>query len=150
MTQDVYLAGAVRTPIGTFCGMFEQTPAPVLGSVAVKAALQRSGVPAERVDEVIFGNVIGAGDAPGGSQFDAMPLPVVEGQRQHVDDDVAHALPLQRVTAGAGAALPCSGGGSRPRGRSSMMAIIASAISSWRRIDASRRPSVICCNGPAT
>src|SRR5512139_1224622 len=61
MTQDVYLAGAVRTPIGTFCGMFEQTPAPVLGSVAVKAALQRSGVPAERVDEVIFGNVIGAG-----------------------------------------------------------------------------------------
>jgi acetyl-CoA C-acetyltransferase len=61
MTQDVYLAGAVRTPIGTFCGMFDQTPAPVLGSVAVKAALQRAGVPADRVDEVIFGNVIGAG-----------------------------------------------------------------------------------------
>jgi hypothetical protein len=31
-----------------------------------------------------------------------------------------------------------------------MMPIIASAISSWRRIDASRRPSVICCSGPAT
>jgi acetyl-CoA C-acetyltransferase len=61
MTQDVYLAGAVRTPIGTFCGMFEQTPAPVLGSVVVKAALQRAGVPVDRVDEVIFGNVIGAG-----------------------------------------------------------------------------------------
>lgn len=61
MTQEVYLAGAIRTPIGTFCGMFEQTPAPVLGSVAVKAALQHSGVPADRVDEVIFGNVIGAG-----------------------------------------------------------------------------------------
>jgi acetyl-CoA C-acetyltransferase len=61
MTQDIYLAGAIRTPIGTFCGMFEQTPAPVLGSVAVKAALERSGVPAHCVDEVIFGNVIGAG-----------------------------------------------------------------------------------------
>jgi acetyl-CoA C-acetyltransferase len=61
MTQDIYLAGAIRTPIGTFCGMFEQTPAPVLGSVAVKAALQRAGVPADCVDEVIFGNVIGAG-----------------------------------------------------------------------------------------
>lgn len=61
MTQDIYLAGATRTPIGTFCGMFEQTPAPVLGSVAVQAALQRSGVPADCVDEVIFGNVIGAG-----------------------------------------------------------------------------------------
>jgi acetyl-CoA C-acetyltransferase len=61
MMKDVYLAGGVRTPIGTFCGVFEQTPAPVLGSVAVKAALQRSGVPGDHVDEVIFGNVIGAG-----------------------------------------------------------------------------------------
>jgi acetyl-CoA C-acetyltransferase len=61
MTRDIYLAGATRTAIGTFCGMFEQTPAPALGSAAVKAALQRSGVPADCVDEVIFGNVIGAG-----------------------------------------------------------------------------------------
>jgi acetyl-CoA C-acetyltransferase len=61
MTKDVYLAGATRTAIGTFCGMFEQTPAPALGSAVVKAALQRAGVPGESVDEVIFGNVIGAG-----------------------------------------------------------------------------------------
>jgi acetyl-CoA C-acetyltransferase len=61
MTQDVYLAGASRTAIGTFCGMFEQTPAPVLGSLVVKAALQRAGASPECVDEVIFGNVIGAG-----------------------------------------------------------------------------------------
>ena len=49
MTRNVYLAGAARTAIGTFCGVFEQTPAPILGSVVVKAALQRSGVPADRV-----------------------------------------------------------------------------------------------------
>jgi acetyl-CoA C-acetyltransferase len=61
MTKDVYLAGGVRTPIGAFCGVFEQIPAPILGSAAVKAALQRSGVPGDHVDEVIFGNVIGAG-----------------------------------------------------------------------------------------
>jgi acetyl-CoA C-acetyltransferase len=61
MTKDVYLAGATRTPIGTFGGMFEGTPAPILGSVAVKAALQRAGVQGDSVDEVIFGNVIGAG-----------------------------------------------------------------------------------------
>jgi len=61
MTKNVYLAGAARTAIGTFCGVFDQTPAPILGSVVVKAALQRSGVPADRVDEVVFGNVIGAG-----------------------------------------------------------------------------------------
>jgi hypothetical protein len=39
---------------------------------------------------------------------------------------------------------PCSGDGHSPRGRASMMPIIATAISNWRRIDASRRPSVIC------
>jgi acetyl-CoA C-acetyltransferase len=61
MIKDVFLAGAVRTPIGTFGGAFENTPAPVLGSKAVQAALERSGVPAASVDEVIFGNVIGAG-----------------------------------------------------------------------------------------
>ena len=61
MLKDVYLTGGTRTAIGTFCGVFEQTPAPVLGSAAVKAALQRAGVAEEQVDEVIFGNVVGAG-----------------------------------------------------------------------------------------
>ncbi len=61
MTKDVFLAGAARTPIGTFCGVFEQTPAPLLGAAAVRAAVQRAGVPGERVDEIIFGNVLGAG-----------------------------------------------------------------------------------------
>jgi acetyl-CoA C-acetyltransferase len=61
MIKNVYLAGGARTAVGTFCGVFEQTPAPLLGSLVAKAALQRAGVPADRVDEVIFGNVIGAG-----------------------------------------------------------------------------------------
>jgi len=61
MTKDVYLAGGARTAIGTFCGAFEQMPAPLLGSVAVKAALERAGVRGDSVDEVIFGNVISAG-----------------------------------------------------------------------------------------
>jgi len=59
--MDVYLTGGARTAIGTFGGMFEQTPAPALGSAAVKAALQRAGVDGVEVDEVIFGNVISAG-----------------------------------------------------------------------------------------
>ncbi len=46
--------------------------------------------------------------------------------------------------------LPWSGEGHRPRGRDSMMVIMASAISNWRRIDASSRPSVMVCRGPAT
>src|SRR6266568_5078666 len=61
MISEVYLNGGARTAIGGFCGAFESTPAPALGSAVVKAALVRSGIPAEAVDEVIFGNVIRAG-----------------------------------------------------------------------------------------
>ena len=61
LKDGVYLSGAVRTAIGAFCGAFESTPAPSLGSVVVKAALQRAGAPKEKVDEVIFGNVVSAG-----------------------------------------------------------------------------------------
>src|SRR5437016_7274841 len=61
MKNGVYLAGGVRTAIGTFCGMFETTPAPVLGGVAARAAIARAGLPAQQVDEVIFGNVVSAG-----------------------------------------------------------------------------------------
>jgi acetyl-CoA C-acetyltransferase len=61
MVNGVYLAGGVRTAIGTFCGAFESTSAPVLGSTVAKAALARAGLPADQVDEVIFGNVVSAG-----------------------------------------------------------------------------------------
>ncbi|MDA0748927.1 MAG: beta-ketoacyl synthase N-terminal-like domain-containing protein, partial [bacterium] len=61
MGQDVFLAGAVRTAIGGFGGAFAEVSAPVLGSATVRAALERSGVSPERVDEVIFGNVLSAG-----------------------------------------------------------------------------------------
>lgn len=61
MIKDVYLAGGVRTAIGGFGGVFAEKPAPALGSAVVKAALERAGVGPDQVDEVIFGNVIGAG-----------------------------------------------------------------------------------------
>ena len=61
MTNGVYLVGAVRTPIGTFCGAFEHVPAPALGSAAAKAAISRAGIPPDQIDEVIFGNVVAAG-----------------------------------------------------------------------------------------
>src|SRR3954469_2538852 len=61
MLKQVYLAGGVRTAIGTFGGAFSEVSAPKLGTAAIKAALQRSGVPADQIDEVIFGNVVSAG-----------------------------------------------------------------------------------------
>ncbi|MGH8024166.1 MAG: thiolase family protein [Limisphaerales bacterium] len=59
--KDIYLAGGTRTAIGSFCGAFEGTAAPALGSATVKAALAKAGIDPGQVDEVIFGNVVGAG-----------------------------------------------------------------------------------------
>ena len=61
MQPEIFLLGGARTPIGTFCGAISEVAAPTLGSTAIRGALQRSGVPAEQVDEVIFGNVLSAG-----------------------------------------------------------------------------------------
>lgn len=61
MLKQVYLAGGTRTAIGGFGGALAEVPAAALGSAVVKGALQRGGVPTDAVDEVIFGNVIGAG-----------------------------------------------------------------------------------------
>lgn len=61
MVQGIFLAGPARTPIGSFGGALESVPAPVLGSVAVKSCLARAGIPANAVDEVLFGNVVSAG-----------------------------------------------------------------------------------------
>jgi acetyl-CoA C-acetyltransferase len=61
MIKPVYLAGGVRTPIGTLNGAFAEMPAPLLGAAALQGAVARSGVPADQIDEVIFGNVISAG-----------------------------------------------------------------------------------------
>jgi acetyl-CoA C-acetyltransferase len=61
MSNDVFLTGGVRSAIGGFCGAFESTPAPALGSAVVKAALERAQIRQCDVDEVIFGNVVSAG-----------------------------------------------------------------------------------------
>jgi acetyl-CoA C-acetyltransferase len=63
----VYLVSAARTPIGRFGGVFADTPATVLGGVAVRAAVERAGLPeGQPIDEVLMGQVIqaGAGQAP--------------------------------------------------------------------------------------
>ncbi len=60
------IVAAARTPIGKFLGGLAPLSAPELGAVAIRAALERSGVPAADVDEVIMGNVVqaGVGQAP--------------------------------------------------------------------------------------
>ncbi|KGR84850.1 acetyl-CoA C-acetyltransferase [Lysinibacillus odysseyi] len=60
MTQAV-IVSAVRTAIGAFQGSLKDIPATTLGSTVIKAAIERAGVPAEDIDEVIMGNVLQAG-----------------------------------------------------------------------------------------
>ena len=60
----VLLAGGVRTPIGNFGGALAASTAVELGGVAARAALARAGVPAEAVDDVIFGHARRAGNGP--------------------------------------------------------------------------------------
>lgn len=59
--REVVIASAVRTPIGSFGGMFKDVSAVQLGTVVAKEALKRAKVEPNMVDEVIFGNVLQAG-----------------------------------------------------------------------------------------
>jgi len=59
--NDVVIVSAVRTPVGSFNGAFSNTPAHELGATAIKGALERAGVDGADVDEVIFGQVLTAG-----------------------------------------------------------------------------------------
>ena len=61
MIKDVVLAGGVRTALGGFLGSLAGVPAPQLGGIVMRAAMQRAGVAPQAVDEVIAGNVLPAG-----------------------------------------------------------------------------------------
>ncbi len=65
-TTAVYICSAVRTPIGSFGGMFASLSATQLGAAAIKGALEKAGVSPDQVDEVLMGNVVSAnlGQAP--------------------------------------------------------------------------------------
>jgi acetyl-CoA C-acetyltransferase len=60
-TEAVILS-AVRTPIGKFQGTLSSLPATKLGAIAIKAAVQRAGIEAKDIEEVLMGNVIQAGE----------------------------------------------------------------------------------------
>lgn len=66
MNKEVYIVAAVRTPMGAFMGGLSTVPAPQLGAAAIKGALERSGLSADKVNEVFMGNVLqaGVGQAP--------------------------------------------------------------------------------------
>jgi acetyl-CoA C-acetyltransferase len=59
--RQAVIVSAVRTPMGSFNGVFSPVPATKLGSIAIAEALKRIDLPPERVDEVFMGCVLSAG-----------------------------------------------------------------------------------------
>ncbi len=64
--SDVLILSAARTPVGSFLGLLSSFTAPQLGSLAIRAALERAETPPDAVEQVWFGNVLqaGIGQAP--------------------------------------------------------------------------------------
>src|SRR3569832_7837 len=75
---DVVIVSAVRTPVGSFLGGLSSLPAHELGKVAIQGALEKAGVKAEEVDEVILGQVLqaGAGQGPARQASVAAGIPL--------------------------------------------------------------------------
>lgn len=66
------IAGAVRTPIGSFMGALAPVPAPELGAIAIREALSRAGVAPAAVDDVLLGCILQAGLGQGPARQAAM------------------------------------------------------------------------------
>src|SRR5215212_2767753 len=79
--KEIVILGGARTPIGSFQGTLASLPAPRLGAIAIKCALENSGVSAEQVQQVIMGNVLqgGVGQAPARQAGIYAGVPVTSG-----------------------------------------------------------------------
>lgn len=63
--SDIVIVSAARTPVGSFNGALSSLPAHELGKIAIQAAVERAGIQASEVDEVIMGQVLQAGQGQG-------------------------------------------------------------------------------------
>jgi acetyl-CoA C-acetyltransferase len=81
MTPRIAIVSAVRTPIGKFGGNLRQTPATVLGAIAVESALQRAHLVPADVPELLFGHAIqaGTGQNPARQVLLGAGIPVTSG-----------------------------------------------------------------------
>ena len=81
MQDPIVIVGAARTPMGAFQGDFSTLSASDLGAVAIRAAVERAGVPADQVQDVLFGNCLmaGQGQAPARQAAIKAGIPVSAG-----------------------------------------------------------------------
>ncbi len=75
---DIVIASAARTPVGSFSGAFASLSAHALGTIAIRAAMERAGIRPEEVDEVILGQILtaNAGQNPARQAAVAAGIPV--------------------------------------------------------------------------
>ena len=60
-TKEVVIVSVARTPIGSFMGSLSRIPAPKLGAIAIKGALDKINLNPNLIDEIFMGNVVSAG-----------------------------------------------------------------------------------------
>ncbi|HSY50153.1 MAG TPA: thiolase family protein [Thermoanaerobaculia bacterium] len=79
--KDIVILGGSRTPIGSFQGTLSSIAAPKLGAIAIRCALENSGVSADQIEQVIMGNVLqaGVGQAPARQAGIGAGIPVSAG-----------------------------------------------------------------------
>jgi len=113
--DDVVIVSAVRTPVGSFSGAFGSTPAHVLGTTAITAAIERAGLQAGDVDEVIMGQVLAAGEGQNPARKAAREAGIPDGKTAFGINQVcgsglrAVALAAQQVRTGESAVVAAGG-----------------------------------------
>ncbi len=105
-SSSIVIASAARTPVGSFNGAFANVPAHDLGATVIKAVLERAGVDAKEVDEVILGQVLSAGQGQNPARQAAMKAGIPQeatawGMNQLCGSGLrAVALGMQQISTG--------------------------------------------------
>ncbi|MBV8663580.1 MAG: acetyl-CoA C-acetyltransferase [Hyphomicrobiales bacterium] len=113
--QEIVIASAKRTAVGSFNGSFANTPAHDLGATAIKAALEAAHVDAAEVDEVILGQILAAGQGQNPARQAAMKAGIPQDKTAFGINQVcgsglrAVALGLQQITNGDAAIILAGG-----------------------------------------
>ena len=87
-TDPIVIVGAARTPMGGFLGDLKDAPAHALGARAISAAVERAGIAADSVDEILMGCVLagGAGSGAGAAGGDRRWTAARGGRDDHQQD----------------------------------------------------------------
>jgi len=114
-STDVVIVSAARTAVGSFNGAFANLPAHELGAVAIRSALERASVAAADVDEVVFGQVLTAGQGQNPARQAAILAGIPDSATAWVLNQVCGsglrtvAIAMQQIAAGDASVIVAGG-----------------------------------------